>query len=76
MIINVLCYIVIDIIIIIISGSSSGSSSSSSSNSSSGSIVMFNLHPLIRNPPNKKPPLGGNKYLLLSIDTEARLPPS
>ena len=24
-------------------------------------ILICNLHPLIRTPPNKKPPLGGNK---------------
>ena len=39
-------------------------------------IYIYNLPPLIRTPPNKKPPLGGDKYLLLSSYTEARLPPS
>ena len=77
-------------------------------------VCIYNIPSLIRNPPNKKtplgggemlltlnldggkitpliknkrclvrstplirkPPLGGNKYLLLSIQTEARLPPS
>ena len=38
-------------------------------------IYIYNMYCII-SPPNKNPPLGGNKYLLLTIYTEARLPPS
>ena len=32
-------------------------------------IYVYNLPPLIRNPPNKKPPLGGgNKHVTINLD--------